>query len=107
MLIETVIVNDLIVENGGKDLLEKFEASSVWWGGLSTLVIIVSAEEVVETAVTVVRAVGDIFIISVGVTEVGETMVGNDVGKGGAVVPWEIVLILFCCETCIFWRTLF
>ena len=25
----TVIVNDLIVENGGKDLLEKFEASSV------------------------------------------------------------------------------
>ena len=74
---------------------------------MSTSVIIVSVEEVVETAVTVVRAVGDIFIISVGVTEVGETMVDNDVGKGGAVAAWEIILALFCCETCIFWETLF
>ena len=74
---------------------------------MSTSVIIVSAEEVVETAVTVVRAVGDIFIISVGVTEVGETMVGNDVGKGGAIVAWEIILASFCCETFIFWGTLF
>ena len=31
--------------------------------------------------VTVVRAVGDVFIVSVGVIKVGETMIGKDVGK--------------------------
>ena len=41
-------------------------------------------------------------IVSVGVIEVGETMVGKDVGKGGAVVVGEVVSALFCCETCTF-----
>ena len=55
----------------------------------------------------VVRAVGDVFIVSVGVIEVAETMVGEDVSKGGAVFVGEIISILFCCETCISWEHIF
>ena len=63
---------------------------------MSTLVIIVDVEEVVEAAGTVVKDVGDVtVIVSVGVVKVGETMVDKDVGKGGAVVFREIILILF------------
>ena len=39
---------------------------------MSTSVIIVVVEEV-RAVDTVVRAVGDVFVVSVGVTEVGET----------------------------------
>ena len=63
---------------------------------MSTLVIIVDVEEVVEAAGTAVKDVGDVtVIVSVGVVKVGETMVDKDVGKGGAVVFREIILILF------------
>ena len=63
---------------------------------MSTLVIIVDVEEVVEAAGTVVKDVGDVtVIVSVGVVKVGETMVDKDVGKGGAVVFREIILTLF------------
>ena len=72
-----------------------------------TSVIIVSVEKVVKAVDTVVRAVGDVAIVSVGVIEVGETMVGKDVGEGGAVVVREIVSALFCCETCTFWELFF
>ena len=76
MLIGTVIIDTWV--NGGNDSLEKFEASSVWWG-MSSSVINVGMEEVVEVVDTVVSAVGDVVVIvSVGVIEVGETM---DVGK--------------------------
>ena len=71
-----------------------------------TSVIIVSVEEV-EAVDTVVRAVGDVFIVFVCVIEVRETMVGKDVGKGGAVVVREIISVLFCCETCTFWEHFF
>ena len=77
MLVGTVIIDTWV--NGGNDSLEKFEASSVWWGGMSSSVINVGMEEVVEVVDTVVSAVGDVVVIvSVGVIEVGETM---DVGK--------------------------
>ena len=62
-----------------------------------TSVIIVSVEKVVKAVDTVVRAVGNVVIVSVGVIEVGETMVGKDVGEGGAVVvrklfqPYSVV----------------
>ena len=73
---------------------------------MSTSVIIFVVEEV-RAVDTVVRAVGDVFVVSVGVTEVGETMVGKDVGKGGAVVVGEIISFLCCCETCTFWEHCF
>ena len=57
--------------------------------------------------VTVVRAVGDVFIVSVGVIKVGETMIGKDVGKGGAIAVGDIGSALFCCETCTFWEHFF
>ena len=66
--------------------------------------IIVGVEEVVKAVDTVVR---DNVIVSVGVIEVGETMVGKDVGKGGAVVVGEVVSVLFCCETSTFWEHFF
>ena len=63
---------------------------------MSTSVIIVGVEEVVKAVDTVV---GDVVVIlSVGVIEVGKTMVGKD----GAVVFGEIVSALFCCETSTF-----
>ena len=71
---------------------------------MSTSVIIFGVEELAEAVDTVVRAVGDVFIVSVGVIDVGETMVGKEVGKSGAVVVGEIVSALFCCETCTFWE---
>ena len=71
---------------------------------MSTSVIIVGVGEVVKAVDTVVR---DVAIVSVGVIEVGETMVGKDVGKGGAVVVGEVVSALFCCETCTFWEHFF
>ena len=74
---------------------------------MSTSVIIVSVEKVVEAVYTAVRAVGDVAIVSAGVTEVGETMVGKDVGKGGALVVWGIFSASFCCETCTFWEHFF
>ena len=70
------------------------------------LVIIVGVEEV-KAVDTVVRAVGDVFIVSVGVIKVGETIVGKNVGKGGAVVIGEIISVLFCCKTCTFWEHFF
>ena len=73
---------------------------------MSTSAIIVGAEEV-ETVDTVVKAVRYVLIVSVGAIEVGETMVGKDVGKGGAVVVGEIISVLFCCETCTFWEHIF
>ena len=72
MLIGTVIAGTWL--NDGKKSLEKFETLPIWWGGVSTLVTIVDVEEVVEAVVTVVRAVGDVFIESARVIEVGETM---------------------------------
>ena len=48
---------------------------------MSTSVAIVGVEEVVEAVVTVARAVGDVFIESARVIEVGETMVGKNVGN--------------------------
>ena len=42
MLIGTVIVDEWL--NGGKDSLGKFEASPVWWGEVSSSVIIVGVE---------------------------------------------------------------
>ena len=75
---------------------------------MSTLIVIVGVEEVVEAVDTVVRVDGDVVVIvSVGVIEDGETMVGKDVGKGGAVAVGEIVSALFCCETCTFWEHFF
>ena len=71
---------------------------------MSTSVTIVGGEEVVEAVVTVVRAVGDVFIESAGVIEVGETMVGKNVGKGGAVAFRKIVSSSFFCEMCRFWE---
>ena len=65
---------------------------------MSTLVTIVDVEEVVEAVVTVVRSVGDVFIESARVIEVGETMVGKNVGKGGAVVVRKIVSSSFFGE---------
>ena len=56
-----------------------------------------------QTVHTAVRTARNVVIVSVGVTEVGETMVDKDVGKGKALFIWEIVLALFCCETCTFW----
>ena len=54
---------------------------------MSSSVIIVGVEEVLEIVDIVVRAVSDVVIIvSVRVIEVCETMVCKDVGKGGAVV---------------------
>ena len=70
------------------------------------LVIIISVEEV-KAVDTVVKAVGDVFIVSVGVIKVSETIVGKNVGKGGAVVIGEIISVLFCCKTCIFWEHFF
>ena len=55
-----------------------------------------------QTVHTVVRTARNVVIVSVGVTEVVETMVDKDVGKGKALFIWEIVLALFCCETCTF-----
>lgn len=61
---------------------------------MSSSVINVGMEEVVEVVDTVVSAVGDVVVIvSVGVIEVGET-----IDKGRV----EIVLALFCCEICTF-----
>ena len=57
---------------------------------MSTSAIIVGVEEV-ETVDTVVKAVRYVLIVSVGVIEVGETMVGKDIGKSGAVVVGEII----------------
>ena len=71
---------------------------------MSTSVIIVGVEEVVKAVDIVVR---DVVIVFVGVIEVGETMVGKDVGKGGAVVVGEVVSAIFCCETCTFWEHFF
>ena len=45
---------------------------------MSTSVIVVGVEEVVKAVDTVIR---DVVIVSVGVIEVGETMVGKDRGK--------------------------
>ena len=104
MLIGTVIVDTWV--KCGNDSLEKFEDLSVWYGEISTSVIIVGLEEF-EAVDTVVRAVGDVFIVSVGVIEVGETMVGKDVGKGKAIAVGEIISIFFCCETCTFWEHFF
>ena len=70
------------------------------------LVIIIGVEEV-KAVDTVVKAVGDVFIVSVGVIKVSETIVGKNVGKGGAVVIGEIISVLFCCKTCIFWEHFF
>ena len=70
------------------------------------LVIIIGVEEV-KAVDTVVKAVGDVFIVSVGVIKVGETIVGKNVGKGGAVVIGEIISVLFCCKTCTFWEHFF
>ena len=65
-------------------------------------------KEAVEAVDTVVRAIGDVVVIlSVGVIEHGETMVGKDVGKSGAIVVGKIVSALFCCETCTFWEHFF
>ena len=86
----------------------RFEALSVWWGGMATSFIIVGVEEVVEAVDTVIMAVGDVaVIVSVDIIDVGETMVGKDVGKGGAVVFGEIVSALFCCDPCTFWEHFF
>ena len=75
---------------------------------MSTSVIIVGVEEDVEAVDTVVRAVRDVaVIVSIGVTEAGETMVGKDVGKGGAVALGEIASTFFCCETYTFWEHFF
>ena len=74
---------------------------------MSTSVVIVGVEDVVEAVDTVVRDVGDAVIVSVDVTEVGETIIDKDVGKGGAVVVGEIVSASFCCETCTFWEHFF
>ena len=63
---------------------------------MSTSVIIVGLEEVVKAVDIVVRAVGDAVIVSVGLIEVGETMVDKDVGKGGEVAVGENVSALFC-----------
>ena len=71
---------------------------------MSTSVIIVGVEDVVKAVDTVVR---DVVIVSVGVIEVGETMVGKDAGKGGVVVVGEVVSALFYCETCTFWEHFF
>ena len=71
---------------------------------MSTLVIIVGVEEVVKAVDTVVR---DVVIIFAGVIEVGETMVGKDVVKGGVVVVGEVVSAIFCCEICKFWEHFF
>ena len=71
---------------------------------MSTSVIIVGAEEVAKAVDAVVR---DVDIVSVGVIEVGETMVVKDVGKGGAVVVGEVVSALFCYGTCTFWEHFF
>ena len=53
------------------------------------------------------KAVGDVFIVYVGVIQVGETMVCKNAGKVGAVVVGETVSALFCCEKCIFWGHFF
>ena len=75
---------------------------------MATSFIIVGVEEVVEAVNTVTMAVGDVaVIVSVGTIDVGETMVGKDVGKGGAVVFGQIVSALFCCDTCTFWEHFF
>ena len=72
---------------------------------MSTSVIILGVEEDVEA---VDRAVRDVaVIVSMGVIEAGETMVGKDVGKGGAVVLGGIASTFFCCETCTFWEHFF
>ena len=56
------------------------------------------AGAVFENFNTVVRAVGDVVIVSA----VGKIMVAKGVGKGGAVVVGEIVSALFGCEKCTF-----
>ena len=73
---------------------------------MSTSVIIVVVEGV-KVVDTVVRAVGDVFIVSVGANEVGKTMVGKDVGIDGAFVVGETISVLFFCETCTFWEHFF
>ena len=53
------------------------------------------------------KAVGDVFILYVGVNQVGETMVCKNAGKVGAVVVGETVSTLFCCENMYILGTLF